>query len=509
MMIADSGIKSFKGKESAYVISLACLMLTLAAVSGLLIVSEDADAYVSEWDHHSTWGSNDCIIELTGHIKSIDGINHWSNTTLTVSGTGPMADYPATQYSYYTTAPWIDAAGYNSTCNTVEKVVIMEGVTHVGALSFQGLHNLNEVVLPHSLISIGDGAFEKCGNLKEVITRDNLEWIGSGAFSECKRLSHVYLGESVNTIGSGAFIWCPLKEINLPNSVKTISGAFRFSGIESVQLPADLKSIGKDAFSYCSNLKSIKIPETVEYIGDGAFEHCTSLTAVVIPDSVKEIGYGAFESCGLLSTVELPDSIEVIKWDMFSNSGLQSIRIPDSVKIIESSAFSNCKQLTDVMMGGSVEEIGFFAFQGCDKLDGIIFPESLKRMGEATSGFQLLKNFYLPAGLEIIDPIYRLFKWYDLDGNLVEPTVENLRGHLWESDGKLFGTAHMVTAGESDSDSTPSDQIPEKLSPLQDYLRRSVSRLIDWATSEIPGLLDIGVTIYLMIKTSWSPHFES
>ena len=67
----------------------------------------------------------------------------------------------------------------------------------------------------------------------------------------------------------------------------------------------------------------------------------------------------------------------------------------------------------------------------------------------------------------------------------------------------------MVTAGESDSDSTPSDQIPEKLSPLQDYLRRSVSRLIDWATSEIPGLLDIGVTIYLMIKTSWSPHFES
>ena len=71
MMIADSGIKSFKGKGSTYVRSLACLMLTLAAVSGLLIVSEDADANVSEWDHHSTWGSNDCIIELTGHIKSI------------------------------------------------------------------------------------------------------------------------------------------------------------------------------------------------------------------------------------------------------------------------------------------------------------------------------------------------------------------------------------------------------------------------------------------------------
>ena len=44
-------------------------------------------------------------------------------------------------------------------------------------------------------------------------------------------------------------------------------------------------------------IESVEIPDSVTSIGSGAFAACIGLTSITIPDSVTSIGYGAFVGC--------------------------------------------------------------------------------------------------------------------------------------------------------------------------------------------------------------------
>ncbi|MBE7004453.1 MAG: leucine-rich repeat domain-containing protein, partial [Ruminococcaceae bacterium] len=65
--------------------------------------------------------------------------------TLTISGTGKMADY------------WYDSPFYDS--DAVKKVVIKKGVTSIGDWAFYYCSSLTSVSIPNSVTSIGDNAF--------------------------------------------------------------------------------------------------------------------------------------------------------------------------------------------------------------------------------------------------------------------------------------------------------------------------------------------------------------
>ena len=58
-------------------------------------------------------------------------------------------------------------------------------------------------------------------------------------------------------------------------------------------LPANVTTIGQNAFSGCSALKNFVIPSSVESIGSAAFAGCTA-NNFVIPASVNVIGANAF-----------------------------------------------------------------------------------------------------------------------------------------------------------------------------------------------------------------------
>ena len=111
-----------------------------------------------------------------------------------------------------------------------------------------------------------------------------------------------------------------------------------------------MKSIGNNAFSYCTGLASLTIGTSVTSIGDNAFESCSSLTSVSIPNSVTNIGNYSFFEC----------------------IGLNSITIPNSVKSIGNYAFSGCTSLTSVTIPKSVTSIGDYAFFPCENLKEIL-----------------------------------------------------------------------------------------------------------------------------------------
>ena len=188
-----------------------------------------------------------------------DGTNlTWTLTTdgtLTIRGTGVMADY-SLQFIDYSTqydSPWF------SNTDDIISVIIENGVTNISENAFADCNNLVSVRISNSVTSIGDCAFFECDNLADII-----------------------IPESVTSIGDSAFGWCcNLTNITIPNSVV---------------------SIGGHAFSYCTKLVSITIPDGMTRIDD-LFYHCIRLTSVTIPESVTSIERYAFDYCEALQTI--------------------------------------------------------------------------------------------------------------------------------------------------------------------------------------------------------------
>ena len=132
-----------------------------------------------------------------------------------------------------------------------------------------------------------------------------------------------------------------IKKVVVEEGVSSIGEqAFRYSAIESINLPNSLTSIGKDAFYYCINLSSIDIPNSVTTLGVQAFSWCTGLTSIKIPEKVTSINDWTFAYCSGLTSVDLSDGVVSIGWNAFAYcTSLKEIVLPKNVTTIDNGAF--------------------------------------------------------------------------------------------------------------------------------------------------------------------------
>jgi hypothetical protein len=114
--------------------------------------------------------------------------------TLTVTGSGAMADY--------NTTPWYP---YRS---RITSVVIEEGVTSIGDYAFYECSELTAVSIPDGVTSIGIGAFYGCSGLTAVSIPSGVTSIGDYAFYSCRGLTAVTIPSGVTSIGDSAFEGC-------------------------------------------------------------------------------------------------------------------------------------------------------------------------------------------------------------------------------------------------------------------------------------------------------------
>ena len=272
---------------------------------------------------------------------------------LTITGTGPMADYG--QHASDNCAPWRTYA------NDIKKVVVQKGVTAIGSCAFASLERVTSVTIPEGVTSIGSSAFENCGlmaygGLGAVTLPEGLTTIGSSAFSG-SYMDSLTLPESLRTIGGAAFEKSPLKTLTIPGGVTSIgNGAFSNSHLTSIQLP-DGAQLGAMLFYQCYELTDVTLPADLTVIGDSMFENCTKLTHVTIPSGVTRIEREAFTMCGALEEIRLPEGVETIGVIAFSGCvAMTGAYLPRSLTTIESGAFSACRSLTDVYYGGTAAE---------------------------------------------------------------------------------------------------------------------------------------------------------
>ena len=160
--------------------------------------------------------------------------------------------------------------------------VIPNDVTIIGPNAYYSVP-IESIEIPSCITTIERKAFYGCTNLKSIVIPDNVTKLGEGAFYYCKSLQSVTLSKNIEAIESGTFYECiNLKTVNFPEGTKVKSvneGAFKFSGIESINLPTTLTKIGDRAF-YDSSLKEITLGTTITSIGEDAFAYCDALSKV-------------------------------------------------------------------------------------------------------------------------------------------------------------------------------------------------------------------------------------
>jgi hypothetical protein len=104
----------------------------------------------------------------------------------------------------------------------------------------------------------------------------------------------------------------------------------------TLTLDEGLKTVGPDAFTFCSSLTNVILPSSVTNIGEYAFEFCAALSNVAIPCAITEIQDGTFLGC----------------------TGLTNVIISKSVTNIGFQTFSECYTLKSVYFSGNAPVIG-------------------------------------------------------------------------------------------------------------------------------------------------------
>ena len=276
----------------------------------------------------------------------------------------------------------------------IEKLVIPEGVTEIGAGAFSG-SSLKEVVLPRTLTKIGDSAFSGT-QLTRLTLPEGITEIGSSAFSGSS-LKEVVLPRTLTKIGDYAFSRTQLKDITLPTSVTSIgSGAFgAIDSLSSVVIPKNLSN-AYGAFWGSQHLKTIHFEEGITKIADGLFQG-SGISSINIPETVTEIGSSAFSGSSLKEVV-LPRTLTKIGFAAFSETQLTNMSVPSSVREIGSYAF-NSTPLEVINLPYGLQIIGSGAFR-YTKLKTIEIPEGVTYLGDYTlANIPTLKSVYLPNSL--------------------------------------------------------------------------------------------------------------
>ena len=226
----------------------------------------------------------------------------------------------------------------------------------------------------------------------------------------------------VVSIGESAFksdSYGKIVSINLPKTIITIgASAFYQSTAESINIPENVREIGREAFFYCKNLTNISIPCSVISIGRSAFSGCEGLTSVNITDLTAwcKIYFEDEGSQPLIyarhlylngkevTDLVIPNSVTSIgKYAFFFCEGLTSVTIPNFVTYIGIAAFELCSALTTISIPNGIKTIEPYTFYGCTNLESVSFGDSLKVINGHSFGRDYkLTTITLPKNLETI-----------------------------------------------------------------------------------------------------------
>ena len=200
-----------------------------------------------------------------------------------------------------------------------------------------------------------------------------------------------------------------VKELRIPGSIKNFSCTLQNAGaLEKLVFDEGVEEISVNSMvNGCASLSEINLPSTLKLIsGTGAFSGAKSLKSITLPEGViidDTVG-SLLSDCTSLTSVSLPASVTKISSNMFGGcTSLKSVSAAGPIDSISDRAFENCSSLTDIDFQGTLTSIGFSAFQGCASLERVPDLSSVTEMG--SSAFYECKKLQAPVNLSSLESI--------------------------------------------------------------------------------------------------------
>ncbi len=182
------------------------------------------------------------------------------------------------------------------------------------------------------------------------------------------------------------------------------TNTFKGCPITSVSLPPTVNSIGRGAFSECTELTSANIPDGVTVITEYCFSSCKKLKSIVIPNSVTKLEDITFRDCTALESVTMSDNVTSFGMDAFMGcTSLRSIRIPAVTTNIGQTAFSSpsLEEIITEIQDPSKVTINYWAFMTTNKQTcRLIVPQGTVEAYRNANVWNQFENITDHSGLE-------------------------------------------------------------------------------------------------------------
>lgn len=338
----------------------------------------------------------------------------------------------------------------------------LTGINSIGQYAFSGCWGVTTVRLSEDVTTIGTDAFKDCKDLTKTVfasvpalfaidfaneaanplsltkklyfsadsnaevtnltiatKTEEQKDIRKYALVNASSMVKVTIPANITTIGADAFKGCTalvnadfdnLNQVLTMAYENTASNPLSFAknlmikGVVTTQITVSGTTVGARAFYNCRWLESVLLDNTVTSIGDEAFRNCSNLSAINLPTQLVSIGERAFFGCPITS-ITLPATLTSIGMEAFRDTRIAQVVIPDGVTSghLGDGVFSGCSYLKKVVLPAGLESIPPLMFLNCSNLTDITLPDGVKTINErAFEGCAALKTMPASSSLQFI-----------------------------------------------------------------------------------------------------------
>ena len=291
--------------------------------------------------------------------------------------------------------------------SNVKDVYIQEGVSSISSDAFEYSKVVN-ITYPSSITSVEYGAFNT-DSIMKLKTAGSLNhgwkagWDNGfkGIVISTETFADAAGNRYANTLDSEG------------NEVAVLVEASADSSDFTVPASVDGKKvwgISNDVFAENNTVRNLVVSEGIEYIGVRAFYN-SSIESITLPASLRTIGDWAFANTSFMTAIALPEGVECIGGYAFAKSGIETLKLPSTLVELSPYALSKMGNVTELALPASIKALPESVLSDNSKLEKIVLPAGLESIGAyAFSDSCNISNIELPNGVKLTG-IGVFFNW--------------------------------------------------------------------------------------------------
>lgn len=364
-------------------------------------------------------------------------------------------------------------------CDSLESVTFGEGISNIEQNAFYNCSKLRSISFPTTVASVKGDIIYYCYGIEAYSVADaHPTMMVTGGLLYDKQSKALLLGtkapatvtlrDDCSAVSDYAFYESNLQSITLPASVKTLGEyAFGSSKLESISLE-QVKEIGMYCFSR-TMLTTITIPACVTYIGRNNFFNTKTLKTVIMADGTETLTcantkYSDGDDTGMFYTLALdslyigrplklapntnnykrassplyytytqaialgPCLTEIPDYYLYNCYGFGTLVIPEGVTTIGTEAFYKAKNLHTVYIPKTVTSIGALAFHSSQLRNLHVYAPKPPQLSSASSSDPFGSDIKKACSLTVPKGSLSLYKQADVWKDFYNIVEENTDG---------------------------------------------------------------------------------